>query len=259
MRAWTASQACLPRLVAASLEYAGLARHPLTANGRLTSAREVVKRLLGQGADIYAAAAVRDRRAIHKRSAPPPVQVPHMTLSQFRVVRRRAARPVRYSLDVIWSSLARPSDWLGSVGSNRPPVPLADVEVLGRGLVEALYRRTKPDQEGVGRRVRIQLPPKAYRWLQRRKASLPASYPALPATFGQLQWAMRPYPLRSIRRGTVRIALMQGISARRVAAVTGHKSEATVLRYAGMMCPRAAAHTMQVSAAVWRRPRMGSR
>ena len=253
MQQWhRASAPSLGRMAHAALRYARLARHPLTANARLTACREVVARLLGRRADLYAIPAVRDARAINKRSAPPPRQVPHMPFQHYRAARARAHTRVRRCMDVIWASLARPSDWLGSTGVSRPPVPLADVQLLAPGLVEALYRRSKPDQEGLGRRVRLRLPQSTWEWLRLRKSTHPPSHPALPISIAELRKAFAPYPLRSVRRGTVRLALLQGLSARKVMAVTGHKSEQTVLRYAGLMCPKRAAHSAAVSLAVLR-------
>ena len=249
---WSRSVASLAPLAAASLRYAALAAHPLTANKRLSHCREVVIRLLGPAADIYRVPAVRDKVAVNRRSAPPPKQVPHMPFAHYRAARRKAPEPVRRTIDVMWCSLARPSDWLGSQDVKRPPVPLADVQMVAPGLVEALYRRSKPDQEGIGRRLRFHLPTSTWRWLAKRKAALPPGHPALPASMAALRRALAPYPLRSVRRGTIRLALLQGISARRVQAITGHKDPATVLRYAGLMCPRRAAHSVAVSAAVLR-------
>lgn len=250
MRKWKPSHVDLPRLVSAAQQWAATARHPSTHDRRLTHSREVVRRLVGF--DLYTVASVRDTLAHNKRRRPPPVQVPHMTFEQYRAVRRRASRDVRAAIDVVWCTLARPSDWLGSADVGRPPVRLREVTMLPPPNVEALYIRTKPDQEGLGRRLRFTLPRSTWKWLWQRMASNPPSAPALPITHAQLAAAFRPFPLRSVRRGTIRLALLQGVPASRVMSITGHKDQATVLRYAGLMCPRKARHSLAVSAAVLR-------
>jgi len=189
---------------------------------------------------------------VNKRHRPPPNQVPHMPFAHYVTCRARAAGDVRRAVDIMWCSLARPSDWLGSRPSRRPPVPLADVTCLPGFRAEILYRKTKPDPEGVGRRVRIALPPRTWEWLRVRKATQPPQSPVITLSFDRLKRAFAPYPLRSVRRGTIRLALLQGISARTVCAISGHRDPRTVLRYAGLMCPKEARRSAKVSSAVLR-------
>ena len=173
-----------------------------------------------------------------------------MSPRAYRHLRRRVSPALRMSLDVLWVTLARGSDWLGSAAAGRPPVMLSELRLLREDQFEVKYLRTKPDVEGVGRRVRSQLPHSSWRALRERKRVLPPSSPALPVSYSQLHAALRPYAIRAVRRGAVRAALMAGSSVRAVMAVTGHKAASTVLRYAGIIAPEDARRGLRVARAV---------
>jgi len=236
-----------------SLEYACGARHQRTRADRLTQCRQVCLRLQPP-IDVYQEPALRDARAEWKRTAPPPVQVEP---ADPRYVRRRirlADPPVAACLAAVWGAFARPSDWLGSEDAGRPPVAVRDVQDRKDGKLEVVYWRTKPDVEGVGRRIAIHVPGRQHRWIVRRLRRAGPDEPLFPVTFPQLRAALA-MPLRSIRRGAVRTALLSGVSVRAVMALTGHKDRRTVLRYAGLIAPEDARRGLRASKAVWRKSR----
>lgn len=249
--AWPPEQRERGRLASRALRYASASQHPRTRGDRLSHCRQICLRLRPP-LDLYDTPRCRDARALWKRAAPPPRQVEPASLAL--VKRRIAAAPAMQGvgLAAMWGSFARPSDWLGSRDAGRPPVQVKDLTMRGRGVVEVIYWRTKPDVEGVGRRVAFAMPSRQYRLLDRRVRRAPPDAPALPVTFAQLRHALGE-PLRSIRRGAVRAALLSGVSVRAIMALTGHKDRRTVLRYAGLIAPEDARRGIRASSAAWGR------
>ena len=229
------------------LTYAGRAKHPATAEKRFTAARIVCRRA-GWMEDIYADPAVEDARAIALRRRPPPKKAVAAHWAVLRRFTRRLPADRRHSLRLIYCALARPSDWMGS--TERIRVPLRDVRIVHRE-VHALYRRTKPDVAGVGRRVAFYVPASTRRWLRDRKRSRPPNTPVIECTYDELRRALRPagLQLRSLRRGAVRAALLAGARITAVMALTGHADPRTVFRYAGVIAPQIRRGGLRASAA----------
>ena len=234
------------RCAAASLRYAAAAAHPRTALKRLTQCRTVLRRLRVV-ADLYAVPAVEDARGHYARVQPPPRQEEPITFPELHAWTRVQPPPVRHSLRLLFAAAARPSDFLGS--ESRRAVRVAEAAVDADGVVHILYRRTKSDVEGVGRRVAFLPTPSTVRWV-RERLTLPAETPLLPVTFARLRAAMPPgFALRSLRRGAIRAALLGGASVRSVQALSGHADRRTVFRYAGLIAPEQRRRGMAASMA----------
>lgn len=245
----------LDALAAAALAWARAVPHQRSQLARVTAARAVCGRAPGLP-DLYSHPSVRDFRAKATRAAPPPMQADFMQLSTVRAIVARLPPERGAFTATMWSSLARPSDWLGSPDIGRPPVLVRDVSVdVRRGVVLAILWRTKPDTEGVGRRIAFVLPPAPFRWLRHRLATARPTQPLFQVTYEQAKADVRPHQLRSFRRGSVRAALLAGVSVRAVQVLTGHKSRKTVLRYAGLMAPEDQRRAVAASKAVWGVPK----
>ena len=223
-----------------------------TMRGMYSDARMV---LLRQGLDLYTIPAVEDHRAELLRSTEPPAQAPFARPHTIaRLLSPSSPLPLmpRLLLATMWGSMARPSDWIGSEG--RRPVRAEEVTCIPPHHVQVLYRRTRPDPAGLGRRTQFVLPQQYWTELRRRVQRIdPHDSVFLPADLRPVMRALHSLSLcaRSLRRGSVRAALLAGVSVRRVQLVTGHKQQATVLRYACLLAPHMARDASSASAAVW--------
>lgn len=225
-----------------------------SSEGTMISDARIV--LLRCGLDLYSDVGVMDRRGVLLRSAEPPYEAPTASPKQIAALlfgRARLRGAVRLLLACLWGSMARVSDWVGA--DDRRPVHAAEVSLIPPRQVEVLYRRTRPDIAGKGRRARFVLPMSLWVRLFRYHASVPPRRPLFDLGMARvLLAALRRARLcaRSLRRGAVRHSLLAGASARRVQSLTGHQKVGTVMRYAGLLAPDLARRGASASAGLWK-------
>lgn len=233
--------------VRAALLWARAARHPRTAAKRI-GACHIVLRRSGWHPDLKGQPEVEDALGTWRRSQPAPVQARPITYRRLRRATRRLPAVVRHGLRLLYAAAARPSDLLGS--ESRRPVRVADAFFDAVGALHLLFRRTKSDVEGRGRRVALMLPATTERWVRQRLRTASRAAPLLPTSYEALRAGMPDgYTLRSIRRGAVRAALMAGAAVDDVRALTGHADPRTVFRYAGVIAPQTRDAGVRASAA----------
>ena len=227
-----------------ALRYAAAARHAKTALDRLTQCATVCRRL--GWATLPDQPSYEDARGIYTRRMPPPRQVRCITFKELRRLTRNALPAVKHSLRLMFAAAARPSDWLGS--EERRPVAARDVRVVGQ-VIHVLYRTTKPDIAGKGRRLAFTAPPSTIAWLVGRLRECRPHDQVLPVTYARLRAPLgRDYALRSLRRGACREILLASGSARTAMALTGHQDPKTVYRYAGVIAPEVMRRGLRASA-----------